>query len=175
MLFKPIFKIVLRWWWWLKSRLWKFCYISKFEFLALAFVWPINQTRSVHKLVHPDQRTTRIEPNDICTEKPDSITNDIFLLVVVCSAVGNVDQRQTIRETWAKDQEDLEDVKVVFMLGNSVNDSLQSNIVHEAQIKGDIIQESFLDTYANLTIKSLMLLKWFSTSCKGKLIIQIKS
>ena len=91
----------------------------------------------------------------------------MLLLVVVCSAVGNVDQRQTIRETWGKDQEDMEDVKVVFMLGNSVNDSLQANIIREAQVHGDIVQESFLDTYANLTIKSLMLLKWFTASCKG--------
>ena len=91
----------------------------------------------------------------------------MLLLIVVCSAVGNVDQRKTIRETWAKDQEDMEDVKVIFMLGNSVNDSLQANVVQEAQKHGDIVQESFLDTYANLTIKSLMLLKWFTTSCKG--------
>ena len=134
---------------------------------AIAFVWPINQTRSVHKLVYPDKRTTRIEPSDICTQKSDSTTDDVLLLVVVCSAVGNVDQRKTIRETWGKDQEDMEDVKVVFMLGNSLNDSSQANIIQEAQVHGDIVQESFLDTYANLTIKSLMLLKWFTTSCKG--------
>ena len=127
----------------------------------------MNQTRNVHRLVYPDQKTTRIEPNDICTQKSDSITDDILLLVVVCSAVGNVEQRKTVRETWAKDQEDMEDVKVVFMLGNSLNDSLQANVIHEAQVYGDIVQESFLDTYANLTIKSLMLLKWFSTSCRG--------
>ena len=141
--------------------------ISQLNVSAIAFVWPINQTRSVHKLVHPDQRTTRIDPSDICTQKSDSSNDDVLLLIIVCSAVGNVDQRKTIRETWGKDQEDMEDVKVVFMLGNSINDSLQENVVQEAHEHGDIVQESFLDTYANLTIKSLMLLKWFTTSCKG--------
>ena len=66
----------------------------------------------------------------------------------------------------------MDDVKVIFMLGNSINDSLQSNISKEAYLYGDILQESFVDTYANLTIKSLMLLKWFTTSCKGTYFVK---
>ena len=135
--------------------------------LAIVFVWPANQTRDVHKLVEPDEKTTRIEPKDVCGKKSKSSLDDILLLVVVCSAVANVQQRQTIRETWAKDQNEFEDVKVVFMLGNSVNDSLQGDVMSESETHGDLVQESFLDTYANLTVKSLMLLKWFTNSCKG--------
>lgn len=30
---------------------------------------------------------------------------------------------------------------------------------------GDIVQESFLDTYHNLTLKSLALLKWVNLTC----------
>ena len=140
------------------------------NYLATVLVWPANQTRDVHTLVEPDKITTRIAPNNICGDKKlehYSTADDIFLLVVVCSAVENTKQRQTIRETWAKDQDEMDDVKVIFMLGNSVNDSLQSNVTKEAEMYGDILQESFLDTYANLTIKSLMLLKWFTNSCKG--------
>ena len=91
----------------------------------------------------------------------------VFLLVVVFSAVENVEQRQAIRETWAQDQEEIKDVKVIFMLGNPSNELLQPNVIKEGEIHGDILQESFIDTYANLTIKSLMLLKWFTNSCKG--------
>ena len=111
--------------------------------------------------------TTRIKPNDICDQKTNSASDDIFLLVVICSAVENVDKRQTIRETWAQDQNDIDDVKVVFMLGNPANESLQSNVIKESELHGDIVQESFVDTYANLTVKSLMLLKWFTNSCTG--------
>ena len=135
------------------------------------FVWPANQTRDVHNLVEPDRMTTRIKPNGICDQKSNSVTDDTFLLVVVCSAVGNVEQRQAIRETWAKDQEEIEDVKVIFMLGNPANESLQPNVIKEAGIHGDIVQESFMDTYANLTIKSLMLLKWFTNSCNGNIVL----
>ena len=145
--------------------------ISFTIYLAIVFVWPANQTRDVHNLVEPDKVTTRIKPNDICDQKTNSITDDILLLVVVCSAVENVEQRQVIRETWAQDQEEIEDVQVIFMLGNPANESLQPNVIKEAEIHGDIVQESFMDTYANLTIKSLMLLKWFTNSCKGIVII----
>ena len=149
-----------------------FLYFLSFNILAIVFVWPANQTRDVHKLVEPDMKTTRIEPTGVCDKKSDPITDDILLLVVVCSAVGNVQQRQTIRETWARDQVDMDDVKVVFMLGNSLNDTKQQDVINESEQYGDIVQESFLDTYANLTVKSLMLLKWFTTSCKGIVISQ---
>ena len=133
-------------------------------------MWPSNQTRDVHTLVEPDKITTRISPNDICGKSGNhsDVDEDNLLLVVVCSAVENTQQRQTIRETWGKDQDELDGVKVIFMLGNSFNDSLQSDVTMESLQHGDILQESFLDTYANLTVKSLMLLKWFTNSCKGK-------
>jgi hypothetical protein len=38
-------------------------------------------------------------------------------------------------------------------------------LTNESQNYGDILQESFLDSYANLTLKSVMLLKWFTREC----------
>ena len=127
----------------------------------------------MHALVLPDEVTTRIAPSNLCSKPSKGQAADetaVFLLVVVCSAVENTKERQTIRETWAKDQDELDDVRVIFMLGNSFNDTLQPNVTKESEIYGDILQESFVDTYANLTVKSLMLLKWFTTSCAGKKI-----
>ena len=152
-------------------------YLQYFHiFLAVVFVWPRNQTRDVHALVRPDDITTRISPKDICNNQKEASQQDgtkensesILLLVVVCSSVQNFKERQKIRETWAKDQADIPDARVIFMLGNSFNETLQPNVTREAEIFGDILQESFQDSYANLTVKSLMLLKWFTTSCNGK-------
>ena len=42
---------------------------------------------------------------------------------------------------------------------------LQDKLNNESEEYGDIIQESFVDSYANLTVKSLMLLKWFTHNC----------
>jgi Galactosyltransferase len=46
---------------------------------------------------------------------------------------------------------------------------LQENILEESLQHGDIIQEGFIDSYANLTVKSIMLLKWFSQAPTNKL------
>ena len=52
-----------------------------------------------------------------------------------------------------------------WKLGNLTND-LQTNVTRESDLYDDILQEDFIDSYANLTVKSLMLLKWFSKSCE---------
>jgi len=147
-----------------------FCFISWLPFLAeknkgpLAFVWPVNQSRNARELILPDKRTTILTP-DVCRASNTSKEAHPFLLVIVCSSVPNFEARYSIRESWAKETEDLKKVKVVFLVGTEVNDTHQEQILSESEQYGDIIQESFIDTYANLTVKSLFLLKWFNTHC----------
>ena len=73
--------------------------------------------------------------------------------------------RSAIRQTWANISELPRNVKVVFIIGQADNETQQLKIKGESDEYGDIIQESFVDTYQNLTIKSLMLLKWFEQNC----------
>ena len=42
---------------------------------------------------------------------------------------------------------------------------MQMQVSNESHEYGDIVQEDFIDTYANLTVKTLMLLKWFTENC----------
>ena len=130
----------------------------------------IHKTRNVSRLIQPYQNTFLIEPKIMCRRKieNESIANQTMLLIMVCSAVQNFKQRKTIRETWAKDTNWLQDVKVIFMLGSTHDEALQNSVLKEAAYYKDIVQSSHLDTYADLAIKSLMLLKWFLLSCKGK-------
>lgn len=146
-----------------------FCLITWLPHLAekdrgpVAFVWPENQTRSARQLVRPGAATTLISPSAICPS-PEG-TAPPYLLVVVCSAVTNTEAREAIRQSWAKDQNNLPGVKVVFLVGQLVNSSHQEELVEEAEQYGDLVQEDFLDSYANLTIKSVMLLKWATQAC----------
>lgn len=58
--------------------------------------------------------------------------------------------------------------KVLFLLGLPAYDNdtdVQALIDEEASQYGDIIQEDFIDSYNNLTLKSVMLLKWVVTHC----------
>ena len=78
------------------------------SFPAIAFVWPANQSRNATDLLETDRSTTLIWPSGVCQTSQDSsnrqVKPKIYLLVIVCSAVKNFQERQVIRDTWAKDQ-----------------------------------------------------------------------
>lgn len=60
--------------------------------------------------------------------------------------------------------------KVVFLLGLPTNDNdstIQNKIVEESEKYGDVIQEGFIDSYNNLTLKSIMMLKWITNNCNS--------
>lgn len=56
-------------------------------------------------------------------------------------------------------------VKIVFLVGQIPNNETQARIVTESEQYGDVIQEGFLDSYNNLTLKSIMMLKWVTINC----------
>jgi hypothetical protein len=92
----------------------------------------------------------------------------LLLIAFVPIAVGNFAGRLFIRETWAKSMftENL-NFKVVFMLGNTVNSTLLKEVEYESQMYGDVVQEDFVDAYMNLTMKTVMGLKWVSIYCSN--------
>ncbi|KAL0859322.1 hypothetical protein ABMA27_011123 [Loxostege sticticalis] len=58
--------------------------------------------------------------------------------------------------------------KLVFLLGlpQQNNDTeVQNKIDEEVERYGDVIQEGFIDSYNNLTLKSIMMLKWITNNC----------
>lgn len=55
--------------------------------------------------------------------------------------------------------------KGTFFLGLPKNAKYHSRIIDENTKFKDIIQSSFLDTYSNLTIKTISVLKWVSEVC----------
>ncbi|XP_014661765.1 PREDICTED: beta-1,3-galactosyltransferase 5-like [Priapulus caudatus] len=92
-----------------------------------------------------------------------------FLLVVVHSAVRNFKLRQSIRDTWAdaRDTWRQEAVRTVFILGESEDVGDQSRVDEENHIHNDVVQARFLDSYANLTRKHFVALKYATESCQS--------
>ncbi|XP_057328033.1 beta-1,3-galactosyltransferase 1-like isoform X1 [Microplitis mediator] len=130
--------------------------------------WTFNTSRDVNLYINPDNNTAITSPELACGSSPP------YLLIIVCSAVGNQKARTAIRSTWGSEQNLYylstsssanTTVKVVFLLGESTNDTLNAQILDENYEYGDIIQEKFIDTYNNLTLKSVMMLKWVTTTC----------
>ncbi|XP_043512310.1 beta-1,3-galactosyltransferase 1-like isoform X1 [Frieseomelitta varia] len=124
--------------------------------------WAYNTSRDLCVYIHPENTTSVLSPNDICSPSP-------YLFIVICSAITNVKARIAMRNTWAN-KNNLNNtynstVKVAFLLGQSDNDTLNSMIAEESHQYNDIIQEKFYDTYNNLTLKSVMMLKWVTSNC----------
>ncbi len=124
-------------------------------FPAMASVWPQSLTRNVSTLIQSSRSTTLISP------ATDNETQRIMLFAIVCSAVTNVYERNAIRQSWGSPELVPKDTRVVFLMGRPESTSAQADINDEADKYGDIVQEDFLDNYTNLTVKTLLLLKWF--------------
>ncbi|XP_067139658.1 beta-1,3-galactosyltransferase 1-like [Centruroides vittatus] len=99
--------------------------------------------------------------------------NGLSLLITVISAVTHFEERRVIRETWGGYARKL-GAKLIFFIGHPYQENLQSDIVKEDGIHHDIIQENFFDSYLNLTIKTISILKWVSKYCyQVKLVLKI--
>lgn len=102
-----------------------------------------------------------IENGNICKEQ-----NIISSLIVVHSATQNGFNRAVIRSTWGNSSYLKRfKMKLIFFLGYPSKTYLQRIIEQESNIYYDIVQGSFLDTYKNLTHKSVLVLRWISENC----------
>ncbi|XP_065168529.1 beta-1,3-galactosyltransferase 1-like isoform X1 [Atheta coriaria] len=119
--------------------------------------WEYNTSRDAS--LYLDNSSSILKPKHFC----ESV---VFLRVVVSSAPVNLQNRVAIRETWGS-QHNISgmSIKVYFLLGDSTNASVQADIIKENEIYNDIVQERFIDSYNNLTLKSIAMLKTFSTFC----------
>ncbi|KAG6933767.1 beta-1,3-galactosyltransferase 2 [Chelydra serpentina] len=100
-----------------------------------------------------------INERDKCNERTP------FLILLIATKADEKQHREAIRKTWGNESV-IPGIKVVrlFMLG--VNDKEQNEaLLRESSQYHDIIQQDFLDTYKNLTLKTLMGLKWVATYC----------
>ncbi|KAJ8039144.1 Beta-1,3-galactosyltransferase 1 [Holothuria leucospilota] len=90
----------------------------------------------------------------------------LFLLVLMHSASGNFEQRERHRFSCLKVSEvSGKGTASLFLLGESGDETVNSRIKEESGKYKDIIMGNFLDSYQNLTLKTLMGLKWASAFC----------
>ncbi|ELU04759.1 hypothetical protein CAPTEDRAFT_36758, partial [Capitella teleta] len=97
-----------------------------------------------------------------------------ILAVFVHSQSSNVDRRSTIRSTWGKlDLYDL-GVRLVFVMGVMSSDENSEKVVaFESRKYDDIVQESFEDVFANVSLKTLAGLRWVKRGCpKAKFVLK---
>ncbi|XP_071752351.2 beta-1,3-galactosyltransferase 2-like isoform X1 [Centroberyx gerrardi] len=92
-----------------------------------------------------------------------------FLVLVVPVAPGEVAARDAIRKTWGNEslvQGEL--VQTLFLLGlpgGADAEQQQEKLKQENLQHHDLIQSNFMDTYLNLTIKTMVIMDWLATRC----------
>ena len=97
---------------------------------------------------------------------------NIKILFMINSKPKNFVNRKAVRETWANEQEmESYSMGYIFLIGTTTNTVHNDIIHHEAEQFGDIVQVDTMDTYANLTLKTLAGFKWISLNCKGAEIV----
>ena len=92
-------------------------------------MWPSNQSRNTPDLIFPEDQTS-ILSSAVCEGVPAP-----YLLVIVCSALQNFEARYSIRNSWAQDQQS-NNVKVVFLVGQRINETLQEKLNSERVGRG---------------------------------------
>ncbi|BFZ06383.1 hypothetical protein BsWGS_09422 [Bradybaena similaris] len=130
----------------------------------------------MEKVINSHNFEVVIRPKGECFDR------DIELAICVVISHDNYAGRSIIRRTWGTYAQDPKNKAVlVFFVGSgdkepgAVRRGLRrSRIQEEASVYGDILQEDYIDSYRNLSLKSVSLLKWVKSFCPNtKYILKV--
>ncbi|XP_060074182.1 beta-1,3-galactosyltransferase 5-like [Ylistrum balloti] len=118
---------------------------------------------------HPVLPETEVINNKgVCKSDP------VDILIYFQSRWDHFKRRSVLRETWASSKtfKDIQ-IKTIFVLGKSPVKEDQVKINNENLLYHDIIQGDFVDSIANLTMKSILAMKWINENCiQAKFILK---
>jgi len=89
---------------------------------------------------------------------------DMDLVVIVMSAPTHLEARTAIRQTWGHFGQ-RSDMSVLFMLGTTLDSRIENVLRKEQNMYNDMIRGRFVDTYSNLTLKTISTLEWVDSYC----------
>ncbi|RXN00638.1 Beta-1,3-galactosyltransferase 5 [Acipenser ruthenus] len=135
-------------------------FLSSLLFLCEVPLDPPNQYGSILNMSSP---VTLSPWNHNCSSEPP------FLVILVTSEPYSFIVRKAIRSTWAKNRVVAgKPVLIIFLLGSFPGSSIQQvALAAEDRVYGDVLQRDFVDSYYNLTLKTLMGLQWVAQACPG--------
>lgn len=104
-------------------------------------------------------------------ERPACADIDPFLVILVASSPRDVKARQAVRRTWgSRDSWWGQRILTLFLLGQDTqreDKAAALSVEDESILYGDIIRQDFMDTYDNLTLKTIMAFQWLSEFCSN--------
>ncbi len=110
-----------------------------------------------HHVAHPSNYHFTLDEPDKCSQW------DPFLVLMVPVAPHEVDARNAIRSTWGN-QSSVQGkaVRTLFLVGLT---EAQQQLEEESRQHRDLLQSNFVDSYFNLTIKTMVIMDWLATRC----------
>ncbi|RXN22530.1 beta-1,3-galactosyltransferase 2-like protein [Labeo rohita] len=99
-------------------------------------------------------------------DEPDKCKQNPFLAFIVPVAPHQVDARNAIRSTWGNESSvQGKTVLTLFMVGLPGGSEAQQQLEEESRQHRDLLQSNFVDSYFNLTIKTMVIMDWLATRC----------
>lgn len=106
----------------------------------------------------------RITAMPFSINQPAACTPGTFLLIAVTSSAPNAAERAAIRRTWASRLSD--STRLLFFLGRR-SQNINQAVGSESRRHGDIIVGDFNDSYRNLTVKTVSVMRWVLQFCSS--------
>ncbi|BFF94613.1 uncharacterized protein DMAD_12204 [Drosophila madeirensis] len=131
---------------------------------------PVDPSKGVatEKLYESGHIDDEIDADHICPHAGEPIK----LLVLISSAQSHEAARMSIRQTWMH-YGSRRDVSMAFVLGRGTNETINKALTKENYIYGDLIRGNFIDSYNNLTLKTISSLEWADKHChRAKYILK---
>ena len=89
---------------------------------------------------------------------------DMDLVIIIMSAPTHFEARTAIRQTWGHYGQ-RKDISILFILGATFDNKIEKILQREEDIYGDVIRGKFVDSYSNLTLKTISILEWVDVYC----------
>ena len=128
----------------------------------------LSKSNTSIKVLGPNQHIDYHNYNYI--HKPvNACSPNIELVICTPTLPKDVSLRQMLREK-RKDFLMHSNARLIFFIGVlhwEPNKRVQELVSKEAERHGDIVQESYIDSYYNLTLKSMSIAKWVSEYCSS--------
>lgn len=97
---------------------------------------------------------------DLCKNSGEQLR----LLILITSAPTHHEQRLAIRQSWGHYGQ-RRDVAIGFILGQTENQAHEDALAAEQYMYNDLVRGHFVDSYNNLTLKTISSLEWVDTYC----------
>lgn len=110
-------------------------------------------TRDLYESGHIDS------PSQICVNDGE----EIKLLIIITSAPAHRENRLAIRQTWGHFGT-RRDIGIAFLVG-AAGAQMDDALAAEKDLYNDIIRGRFVDSYNNLTLKTISMLEWVDVYC----------